>query len=86
MNFSDEAVDLIWKFLADMDEEQLDPEERGLRYRLVAVCTIMDRTFPQFEEWHEAALRDNWGRFGLKTGRVAESFKPVQFGPKWSEN
>jgi hypothetical protein len=85
-NFSEEAVDLIWEFLAGIDDEDLDPEERGLRHRLVAVCTIMGRTFPHFEEWHEAALRDNWGRFGLKTGRVAEGFKPVQFGPKWSEN
>jgi hypothetical protein len=85
-NFSEEAIDLIWKFLADIDDEQLDPEERGLRHRLVAVCTIMGRTFPKFDEWHEAALRDNWGRFGLKTGRVADSFKPVQFGPTWSEN
>jgi hypothetical protein len=85
-NFSEQAVDLLWKFLANMDDEQLDPEERDLRYRLVAVATIMGRTFPHFDQWREAALRDTWGRFGLKTGRVADTFKPELFGPKWSEN
>ena len=85
-NFSEEAVDLLWPFLADMDDEELEPEERDLRYRLVAVATIMGRTFPPFEAWREAALRDNWGRFGLETGRVADVFKSEEFGPKWSEN
>jgi hypothetical protein len=85
-NFSEQAVDLLWPFLADMDDEQLEPDERDLRYRLVAVATIMGRTFPHFDEWREAALRDNWGRFGCETGRVADTFKPEMFGPKWSEN
>jgi hypothetical protein len=85
-NFSEEAVDLLWPFLAEMDEEQLEPDERDLRYHLVAVCTIMGRTFPLFDEWHEAALRDNWGRFGVETGRVADNLKPDEIGPKWSEN
>lgn len=82
-NFSEEAVDLIWKFLAERNEDAL---ERDLRYHLVAACTIMGRTFPHFDEWHEAALRDNWGRFGVETGRVADNLKPDEFGPKWSEN
>ena len=85
-NFSEEAIDPIWNFLANMDEDALEPDERDLRYHLVAVCTIMGRTFPHFEEWHEAALRDNWGRFGVETGRVADNLKPDDFGPKWSEN
>ncbi len=85
-NFSTEAVDLVWKFLADMDDGELSPNERDLRYRLVAVATIMDRTFPRFDEWRKAALRDNWGSFGLKADRLADEFKPDLFGPKWSEN
>ena len=83
-NFSEEAVDLIWKFLVNLDEE--NPEERDLRYRLVAVATIMGRTFPFFDEWRKAALRDNWGRFGLEPGRVADTFKPDPIGPQASEN
>ncbi len=85
-NFSEEAIDPIWNFLANMDEDALEPDERDLRYHLVAVCTIMGRTFPYFDEWHKAALRDNWGRFGVETGRVADNLKPDDFGPKWSEN
>jgi hypothetical protein len=85
-NFSEDAVDLLWKFLADVDEDNLEPDERDLRYHLVAVCMIMGRTFPFFDEWHEAALRDNWGRFGVETGRVAENLKRDEFGPKWSDN
>jgi len=85
-NFSKEAIDLVWKFLLDMDDAKLTPDERDLRYRLVANCMIMGSTFPQFDEWRKAALRENWGRFDLQPSRVAEGFKPVQFGPKWSEN
>jgi hypothetical protein len=85
-NFSEEAIDLIWKFAADIDEEELQPDERDLRYRLVAVCTIMGRTFPQFEEWRRAALRDNWGRFGLQPGRMADTVKPDLPGPNRSVN
>lgn len=85
-NFSEEAIDPLWTFLAHIDEDRLEPDERDLQYRLVAVCEIMGRTFPLFEEWHKAALRDNWGRFDLKPGRVADTFRPEVFGPKWSEN
>jgi hypothetical protein len=85
-NFSEEAIDPLWKFLANMGEDALEPDERDLRYHLVAVCTIMGRSFPHFDEWHRAALRDNWGRFGVETGRVADNLKPDDFGPKWSEN
>jgi hypothetical protein len=85
-NFSEDAIAPLWKFLSDMGEDDLEPDERDLRYHLVAVCMIMGRTFPHFEEWHEAALRDNWGRFGVETGRVADNLKPDDIGPKWSEN
>ena len=60
-NFSEEAIDPLWQFLADMDEDALEPDERDLRYHLVAVCTIMGRTFPFFDEWHEAALAGQLG-------------------------
>jgi hypothetical protein len=85
-NFSEEAIDLIWKLVADIDDGELHPDERDVRYRLVAVCTIMGRTFPHFKEWHKAALQDNWGRFTVEPGRLADSFKPDHIGPKWSEN
>jgi hypothetical protein len=85
-NFSEEAIDLIWKFIADIGEEEFEYHEPDLRYRLVAACTIMGRTFPQFDQWRIAALRDNWGRFDLQPSRMADCLKPEQFGPKWSKN
>ena len=85
-NFSEEAVDLICNLVVDIDEDALEPEERDLRYRLVAVATIMGRTFPQFEKWRKVALRDDWGRLGWPPIRLAAGYEPEQFGPKWSEN
>jgi hypothetical protein len=83
-NFSEEAVDLVLKLIVEIDNEQLQPDEWDLRYRLVAVCTIKGREFPLFDQWHTAALHDNWGRFDLEPSRVADSYRPDQFGPKWS--
>lgn len=86
-NFSEEGIELVLEFLTDMDDGEWKIERRNLRHRLVAVCTIMGRRFPKFDAWHKAALRDNWGRFDYKAGRVADGFKPDTFvGPKWSEN
>lgn len=62
------------------------PDQRDLRYRLVAIATIMDQTFPKFREWRKAALRDKWGKFDVEHGRVADSFRPDLPGPKWSMN
>ncbi len=84
-NFAEDAVDPVAAFLEEIDDE-LYRDARDLRYRLVAVCEIMGRTFPLFEEWHKAALRDDWGRFGMETARVADTFKPEVFGPECSEN
>ena len=70
----------------DIEEDDLAPDERDLRYRLVAVATIMGKTFPHFEEWRKAALRDNWGWFEREHRRLADAFKPDAPGPKWSAN
>ena len=84
-NFAEEGIDPVWMFLADIDDES-DWDARDLRYRLVAVCEIIGRTFPFFDEWHAAALRDDWGRFGMAPYRLANMFGPEWFGPRWSEN
>jgi hypothetical protein len=85
-NFETDAIDLCWPMVADMDEEDMAPDERDLRYRLVAIAMIMGKTFPHFEEWHKAALRDNWGWFKREHKRLADTFMADSPGPKISPN
>ena len=84
--FSSEAIEPVWRLLVYTQEDELIPDERDLRYRLVAVATIMGISFPTFNEWHQDALRDNWGWFERKNARLADAFKPDQVGPKNSGN
>jgi len=86
-NFEEEAIELSWPMVDTIAENDLEPGERDLRYRLVAIATIMGKTFPSFNDWHKAALRDNWGwfnrdldhfghgLFALTTGRFAEALQ-----------
>lgn len=85
-NYETDAIDLCWPLVADMDEDDLAPDQRDLRYRLVAIATIMGKKFPHFDEWRKAALRDNWGKFTAEHNRLADAFKPDMPGPKWSVN
>jgi hypothetical protein len=72
--------------LGDVSARDCRRREFDLRYRMVATATIMGRTFPQFDRWRKLALRDNWGQLKSPPHRMANSYKPEQFGPKWSEN
>ena len=83
-NFDTEAVDICWSMVEF--EHDPAPDERDFRYRLVAIATIMGKTFPHFGEWKKAALRDNWGVFDREFHRLADSFKPDMPGPKLSMN
>jgi hypothetical protein len=56
--------------------EELSPEERDLRYRLVAACTLMGTTFPEYEAWYADAQRDNWGWNDYRSGRIADEYEP----------
>ena len=84
--FETEAIDLCWPMVDDIDEDEMAPEERDLRYRLVAIAMIMGKTFPHFEEWHKAALRDNWGWFKREHKRLADTFMSDSPGPRISAN
>jgi hypothetical protein len=55
--------------------DDLFPEQRDLRFRLVAVAAIMGLQFPELEKWHREALEVDWGRFGLESGRIAKNFQ-----------
>lgn len=85
-NFSEEAVDPVWKLVADIDEDDLELNQWGLRGRLVEVCTIMGRTFPYFDQWRQAALQEERRPLGLEPERLADRFRPDRFEPKCSAN
>ena len=82
-NFETEAIELLLPLVA---KDDLAPDQRDFRYRLVAIATIMGKTFPRFERWHKAAVWDNWGWFKREHKRLADAFKPDVAGPRWSEN
>ena len=85
-NFATDAIDVGCEYITGIEDDGLDPEERDLRYWLVAAAMIMGTTFPRFEEWRQAAIRDNWGWFDIEPRRLADAFKPDQPGPKSSGN
>ncbi|MBI2481071.1 MAG: hypothetical protein HYV60_21280 [Planctomycetia bacterium] len=72
-HFEFEGVELVQQ-LVEGNEEDLHADERGLRSRLVAAATIMGATFPEYEEWHDEALRTNYGWFEYERKRIAENF------------
>jgi hypothetical protein len=57
-NFVLESVELVRKLLLE-DEEASDADE--IKNKLVAVCTIADVRFPEYDQWYKEAVEDKWG-------------------------
>ncbi len=57
------------------DDDQLGAEQFGLRYHLVAAATIMNTSFPEYEEWHEDALTTDYGWGEREATRIAENIQ-----------
>jgi hypothetical protein len=85
-NYYEDALDLASSLAEEVGERKCRRREVDLRYRMVMNSMIMGRTFPQFDKWRKSALRNNWGSLGWPPSRIANSYKPEPFGPKWSEN
>jgi hypothetical protein len=68
------------------DEDDLEPDERDLRYRLLAVATVMGETFPEYDDWYQAALENNWGWGDYKPGRLADAFRRHLVGQPYLGN
>ncbi len=68
------------------DEDDLEPDERDLRYRLLAVATVMGETFPEYDDWYQVALENNWGWGDYKPGRLADAFRRHLVGHPHSSN
>ena len=57
-NFDTDAIELLWPIVDDIDEDEITPDERDFRCRLVILALVLGKMFPRFEEWYEAALQD----------------------------
>ncbi len=84
-HFSNEAIELV-RALVLGDEDDLEPDQRDLRYQLLAVATIMDATFPEYDEWYAEALQNNWGWGDYEPARLADAFRAETVGPPISGN
>jgi hypothetical protein len=70
-NFVAEAVEPIRQMV--QDAEDLDLEIMDLRHCLVAACTVMEVSFPEYERWFQEAREQHWGwGDSLEPGRIRE--------------
>ena len=58
-NFVAEAVEPIRQMVQGADDGDL--ELMDLRQSLVAACTVMDVSFPEYERWYQEAREQQWG-------------------------
>jgi hypothetical protein len=56
-NFVVEAVEPI----REMVQGDVDVETMDLRHSLVAACTLMEVSFPEYERWYKEAQEQRWG-------------------------
>ena len=57
------------------DDEALEPDQRDIRWNLVATATVMGATFPEYEQWHQEAIISNYGRGKDEPVRLADAFR-----------
>ncbi len=73
-NFAAEAVEPVRQMvLGDWDD--LTPDESDLRYYLVATATVMEATFPEYEQWYGHATKNRWGWHDHDRGRIRKNFR-----------
>ena len=83
--FIEDDVELVRQLVLG-HHEKLTPDGLDIRYRLVVACSIMGTSFPEYEQWHEDALANNWGLGDYRPPRLADSFRLDQPGPARSRN
>ena len=70
-NFVPEAVESIRQMVLGDD---VDPDEEDLKTHLIAACTVMGTSFPEYDEWYNKAVKDGWGWRGYERKRIREHF------------
>jgi hypothetical protein len=81
-NFVPEAVEPIRRMVLDAD---LTPDQMDLKYHLIAACTIMGATFPEYGRWYKAAAEDNFGWHDYKPDRIRKHFQEKEKEEEWDE-
>ncbi len=71
--FADEAVEPVRAAVLG-DAEDLWDEALELRQDLVATCTVMGVTFPEYDAWYQDAVDDDWGWEDWNDRRIRESY------------
>lgn len=82
-NFEPEAVEPIRQMVLAAD---LTPDQMDLKYHLIAACTIMGATFPEYERWYRAAVKDNFGWHDYKQDRIRKYFQEEDDKEEWDED
>ena len=79
-NFVPDAVEPIRHMVLD---DELSPDEMDLKYHLIAACTIMGATFPDYERWYAQALKENFGWHDYKPERIRKHFQEQVEDEEW---
>ena len=74
-HFAFDCIDEIRELVSGHPDD-LVPDQRDLRFRLVAAAEIMGISFPEKSDWHRDASETNWGSFDLKPSRISQNFRP----------
>ena len=74
--FDDRAIEPVRELLlANTDPDDFNPELEDLRTQLIVNCILMERSFPEFDDWYERVSNDNWGAGDDEPRRVSENFE-----------
>lgn len=71
-NFVEEAIEPIRQALL-ANRWTLTPKD--LKRRLVATSAVMDKTFPEYEAWHEECVATEWGNAGFSRMRIRRNYR-----------
>lgn len=68
-------IDAVRELVLGYDDD-LEPEQWDLRYKLIATATITEERFPEYEPWRSEAIESNYGSGGFARPRIADNFRP----------
>ena len=61
-------------------DDDLEPDQFDLRYKLIATATAMGTSLPEYFEWHKDAQETNYGWHAYEPTRIAKNFQPEEAG------